>query len=307
MKFKQIRFVHKINNTKIKTMKYITNTCLLFSVILLTASCKKERKIIKEGPDTFFAYSNEGLTVHFENKTVGGASYKWDFGDGATAIDISPTHTYLTKGKYVPTLYATDADGKVSDASTVLFLSKPSSVKLNDHSFTDWDTIQVNKVLPGVDGGNFIVSKYDYDGNNIYFYFEQHASFSDHLIYDLYIDADNNNTTGYLTGEVPGGAYDLLLEGSILNNWLDVYYHNGNQASFGGYTLQSIADFYTIGHTDESGGVIRFEGAIKRSKLRNLTGQGLKIGVQCVKNDWSEFVGWSPDIHTNAFFMDLSQ
>jgi PKD domain len=289
-------------------MKNCNNIVLFFSALLIITSCKKDRNVTKEGPDTFFAYTNQGFTVHFENKTTGGTSYKWDFGDGAVSTEQNPVHAYPGKGKYVPTLYATGSDGKTAEASTVLYLSKPSSIKLDDNTFADWDTVQVNKILPGVDGGNFIVTKFDYDGANIYFYFEQQASLADGLIYDLYIDADNNYSTGFLTGEVPGGAYDLLLEGTILNGWLDVYYHNGDdQASFGGYALQSIAEFYNIGYTEESGGVIRFEGAIKRSKLRHLTGQGLKIGIQCVKSDWSQFIGWSPDIHTNAFLLDMSQ
>jgi hypothetical protein len=83
-----------------------------------------------------------------------------------------------------------------------------------------------------------------------------------------------------LTNEIPGGGYEVLLEGTIFDDWLDVYYHSGDQQSFDGYQSQSISEFYTVGTWQESNGVLKFEGALKRSKLKGLTGQGLRIGVQ---------------------------
>lgn len=272
---------------------------------LFFSSCKKENS--KPSPDAFYAVSINGFTVSFDNKTTGAASYKWDFGDGQQSTDESPVHVYARKGKFVPTLYATSADGITAEASTIIYISKPSPIKLDDNSLSDWDTIKHNMITGGAGSGNFIASKYDYDGENVYFYFEQHTAQSDGNIYDLYIDADNNPATGYLTGEIPGGAYEVLLEGTIFDEWLDVYYHSGDQGSFGGYAYQSLAEFYTIGHVEESEGVLKFEGALKRSKLKGLTGQGLKIGVQVFTNDFEAIIGWSPDLYSDAFFLDMSE
>src|SRR5580765_3479345 len=140
-------------------------TCLCVGTF---SSCKKESG--GNAPFAFYSMEIHGNAVSFTNKSTGAASYKWDFGDGSESTEESPMHTYPGKGKYVPTLYATSADGVTTEASTVLHISKSSSVKLDDHSLADWDTVTHNVVTAGAASGNFILSKYDYDGENIYFY-----------------------------------------------------------------------------------------------------------------------------------------
>ncbi len=275
--------------------------------LLLTGagSCKKDSN--KVAPDPFYEVTINGFTATFTNKTSGASSYRWDFGDGTGDTTASPSHTYPAKGKYVPTLYA--SSGSVTkEASTVLHISKGSSVKMDDNTLSDWDTVATNVILPGPNAGNFIKAKYDYDGNNVYVYFEQTAQKSDGDIYDLYIDADNDPTTGLLTGDIPGGAYEVLLEGTIFDGWLDPYYHSGDQANFGGYAAAGISDFWTVGHYEEDNGVLKFEFALKRSKIEHLSATtGIKIGVQVFNNDFSALIGYSPDLGSNAFFLDMSQ
>jgi PKD repeat protein len=291
-------------------MKYNKNilisTCLGMIVLFLFSSCKKD--VTAAPPDPFYAVDVNGFEATFTNKTTGASTYKWDFGDGASSTDENPTHTYAAKGKYVPTLFATSAGGSTAEASTVLFISKGSAVKLDDNSLSDWDTVSTNVVLAGPNSGNFIKAKYDYDGNYVYVYFEQNAAKADGDIYDLYIDADNNPATGLLTGEIPNGAYEVLLEGTIFDGWLDPYYFSGtDQANFGGYGSAGISDFWTVGTKVEANGVLKYEFGIKRSKVKGLTGQGLKIGVQVAANDWSAIIGYSPDQGSDAFFLDMSE
>jgi len=51
------------------------------------------RGVPRKGPPPF--------TVRFQNFSDGPAiRYLWDFGDGSTSIETSPTHTYLTSGVY---------------------------------------------------------------------------------------------------------------------------------------------------------------------------------------------------------------
>lgn len=56
-------------------------------------------------PIVDFSYTtSHPLYVHFENKSDIAPKYKWDFGDGNTSAERSPTHRYLYKGVYKVTL-----------------------------------------------------------------------------------------------------------------------------------------------------------------------------------------------------------
>lgn len=55
-------------------------------------------------------------SVHFENKSLGGVSYVWDFGDGHTSALRIPSHVYKTRGTYHATLTVTNAIGCVDRA-----------------------------------------------------------------------------------------------------------------------------------------------------------------------------------------------
>jgi PKD repeat protein len=279
---------------------------LALIAVINFSSCKKDSN--KPAPFVFYSVSVDGTTVTFTNESKGAASYEWDFGDGTTSTDENPVHTYPGKGKYVPTLYATAADGTKAEASTVLHIAKTSSIKLDDHTLSDWDTVTHNVVLAGDNSGNFIKAKYDYDGNFIYLYFEQYTTKSAGNIYDVYIDADNDITTGLLTGDIPGGAYEVLLEGTVFDGWLDPYYFIGtDQQNFGNYTYQTINEFFKMGTVVQDGNVQKFEWAISRSKIKGLTGKALRIGVQAAANDWSAEIGFSPDQGSDSFLLDMSE
>ncbi|HJY21245.1 MAG TPA: hypothetical protein VJ279_00085, partial [Hanamia sp.] len=66
-------------------------------------------------------------------------------------------------------------------------------------------------------------------------------------------------------------------------------------------------DFYQLGTISESGGLLKFEGKLVRSKIKGLTGKGMKIGVNITKNDWSRTLGTIPEPNTPSFFLDMSE
>jgi len=57
----------------------------------------------------------EGQKVQFTVRQIAGGfapySYEWDFGDGNTSTDVTPTHTYKTAGGYTVSLKVTDDRG----------------------------------------------------------------------------------------------------------------------------------------------------------------------------------------------------
>jgi PKD repeat protein len=62
------------------------------------------------------------------------ASYSWDFGDGATSVETSPTHTYATPGTYTIGLTTTDDRGASRTVSTSVAVIAPPVVS----SLQDW-------------------------------------------------------------------------------------------------------------------------------------------------------------------------
>lgn len=278
---------------------------ILAAGYLILASCKKESAEIV--PDPFYSYTVEGFEVQFTNQSRFADSYKWDFGDGATSTEASPVHVYPRKGKYVPTLTAIGADGREADASTVIHIAKGSSVKLDDGTLSDWDTVTHNIVIAGKNSGNFIKVKYDYDGNYVYFYFEQKAGQSGEDIYDIYLDTDHDAGTGYLSGDMPGGGYDMLLEGTIFGDWLDIDPFEGTDQNAFNFSNISASGYYKTGDVEEDGGVLKFEFGIVRSKIPGLSSTtGIKIAVQAMDQNWNA-IGYSPDLEQPAFFLDMSE
>ncbi|HEX2899883.1 MAG TPA: PKD domain-containing protein, partial [Bacteroidia bacterium] len=58
-----------------------------------------------------FNYTTNFATVNFSNQSTGGTSYLWDFGDGGTSTQLSPSHTYSTYGTFNVCLISTNSCG----------------------------------------------------------------------------------------------------------------------------------------------------------------------------------------------------
>ena len=72
--------------------------------------------VIHETPDAAFnflkqEYENTIPSVHFENRSIGGRSYLWDFGDGNTTTVPHPSHVYKKKGVYMASVVVTNGAG----------------------------------------------------------------------------------------------------------------------------------------------------------------------------------------------------
>jgi len=72
--------------------------------------------VIHERPEAAFnpmpqEYLDRVPSVHFENKSLKGTTYFWDFGDGQSSNLQVPTHVYKSRGDYTVSLVVTNAIG----------------------------------------------------------------------------------------------------------------------------------------------------------------------------------------------------
>ncbi|MEM9339388.1 MAG: PKD domain-containing protein [Bacteroidota bacterium] len=88
-----------------------------------------------DAPVVAFEYSPEfsctaPTLVNFTNLTTDASSltYRWDFGDGTTDTDESPSHTYTAEGTYAVQLTATNAAGCSASETQFYTISRPSAV-----------------------------------------------------------------------------------------------------------------------------------------------------------------------------------
>lgn len=281
-------------------MKKFSYIIAALAVGLAAGSCTKFQTIPVPEVDILFELAVDGNEVSFANKTEGGESYRWEFGDGGESTDQNPTHQYPGKGKYVATLYVTVAGGKTFEGSTVINIAKTSPVRMGDNTLSDWAAVTQHVIEPGATGGIVNEVKLDYDGNYVYLYIDLDTRPTAGDIFDFYLDTDNGAGTGLLTGAFPDGGYDVLLEGPLLAGGLDVFYHVGEQSAFS-FAQQSIADYYTLGAVETTGNTTRFEMRIERGKLKFLTGGGLRLGIAVTKSDWSAELGRAPGAGQPAY------
>ncbi len=66
----------------------------------------------KKNPKADFEVYQDIKTISFNNKTIDGESYIWDFDDGTTSELENPSHSYSNPGEYLVSLIATNLAGE---------------------------------------------------------------------------------------------------------------------------------------------------------------------------------------------------
>ena len=97
-------------------MKTKLFTLSIVGLSLALGSCKKQ-------PVAAFSVASQkinlGTPVTFTNNSIDGKTYLWEFGDGQTSTEESPTHTYSVGGKYDIILTAFSRGQKLEDTYTI--------------------------------------------------------------------------------------------------------------------------------------------------------------------------------------------
>lgn len=107
-----------------------------------------------------------GLSAAFNNTSTNANSYMWNFGDGTTSTEVSPTHIYTSGGSYVITLTA------YGDCDTVTTTQTYIAVALGNEEFSKGSITlypnpaveNVNISFAGVTGGETEILVLDMSG-----------------------------------------------------------------------------------------------------------------------------------------------
>ncbi|MFK8006955.1 MAG: PKD domain-containing protein [Saprospiraceae bacterium] len=83
--------------------------------------------LVNDVPTASFSQNINGLNVDFTNTSTNGNSYNWDFGDGNSSTDLSPSHTYGMDGTYEVILSVTNNCGTVTTMTTVTIVTSPTA------------------------------------------------------------------------------------------------------------------------------------------------------------------------------------
>jgi PKD repeat protein len=123
---------------------------------------------LKDLPEATFEYTVtyspiDGIIVDFMNNSVEADTWAWDFGDGQTSDEQSPSNTYIDFSFFEDTPYtvcltATDRCDQVSEYCEDLLLSPLFIEDMNDK--------QMN-VFPNPGSGDFIIQVGDLDAQNL--------------------------------------------------------------------------------------------------------------------------------------------
>ncbi len=282
----------------------------LFSLafVLVLTSCGKDEP---DPPvitgEALFSYEVDGYDVTFTNlSTVSGTTTNaWDFGDGETSTDKNPVHTFATKGEYTVKLVVTDENNGTHDVSTKVKVDKSTPVKLDDNSFDDWSSVSEAFTI-GDNAGSIKSFKIDFDSDNIYFYIKQDNPYPTASIFDMLIDVDPDQTTGYTYGLWPNfGGAELLIENSFSNDrenedhyWLDFAPFNPEGTDWDTqwiYDEGNTSEAQIDGTYKELNTIVEMEWSLSRTKIPALKDKEvLKIVAWTSNQDWDE-IGWMPE------------
>lgn len=165
-----------------------------------------DRIIIHEAPEASFnalkqEYDNTVPSVHFENRSLGGRTFEWDFGDGASSTVAHPDHVYKKAGVYHVTLTVTNANGCVDRTERTVRID------------SDYDLLSPKTFSPNGDGVDDVFMPEALKTLGVKFHLSIFDSTSGQLVYET-SDAQRpwNGRLSNRGEQCPSGDYVWMVE-----------------------------------------------------------------------------------------------
>ncbi len=299
---------------------FLATLTMLLTAVIFTGCKKDDDEPTTITGEALFSYVADGLTVTFTNETTvtPPVTYLWDFGDNETATDKDPVHTYASKGEYTVKLTVTDQNGGKHDVSTKVVVDRKGRITFNDGNLSDWDVVtEAQFVVPlGDNSGVVSVAKYEYDADYIYGYYVFEGTIGTDYQFDMFIDYDNDSTTGFTSYLWPASGGDFLPETwSFASETAETHFYNYTGApgeeDWSWEEVQLAAGAMEYGTMKQVGNNIAFEIRLKRDVMPELSNDVVSFGVFISDADWAE-IGFAPDAtqeggpHTSYFKFEMN-
>jgi|GEM_PF-136024 len=180
---------------------------------------------VNGSPVANFSTSVNGPIVQLTNASTGGGNATWDFGDGSTSTDASPSHTYSAAGTYTVLLTQTNACGTAVFSQDITIVDFLPTAAFNTNITSGCAPMTV--VYSDQSGGQPVAWSWVFPGGNPVTSFEQNPI----VTYDI---PGTFNAT--LTVENAYGSAAITQPDLIVVNTSPTaeftYSINGNEVSF---------------------------------------------------------------------------
>lgn len=215
---------------------------------------------ISDVPNTEFVFTRDLLSVSFNNTTIDGTNYLWDFGDGNTSNALNPVHTYAVPGTYTVSLTGSNTCGDSEFEVDVVVNALPSASFTSD---TTNGCVPFNVSYTNMSSSNATSFSWTFEGGN--------PSSS----------TDENPTVMYMVE----GQYNVQLivsnaEGSDTLNFMNYVDANGIPAA--GLVATVADDLITLTDlsVESDSAVFLFEGAVVMDNPVRVNGNGMyEVGI----------------------------
>lgn len=273
-------------------MKKYSLYLILLVALLPIASCNKDKG---SGLKSVFSYVADGYKVSFTNFSENAKEYSWDFGDGSGQISTSrnPQHVFTKKGDFLVSLTAKNGNETSVFKDTVTVIGP--NIKI-DGDFSDWQYVPIAYTNSDTYTSSIRSIKAFASADAINIYLEGTADMKMEIL-DIYMDSDNDPTTGFATWYYPvASGADFLLEGSPVGGWGDVFAHVGPGNGWGWNAVASFPDVMKFSDVKTVSGKNVVEFSIKKSVLGSIKGF-VNLGLVESNSGWVE-VGQLPEAKT---------
>jgi len=187
------------NMKKLKNIKY-----LFLLLPFFVGGCKKDT--LATLPQADFTFSGNNLkaptNVTFTNTSQNATSFKWDFGNGQTSTESSPTANYSVGGVYTVTLTAINSSGSDKITKNVNVQNEEKKMPVADFSFSGVNLRAPVQVSFTNLSENSTSYKWDFGNGTSSTSATPQATFMDGGTFTITLTATNSNGTNKITKNI---------------------------------------------------------------------------------------------------------